>query len=276
MIKDILVKLERDPSREAASNYAMSLAEAFEAHVTGVVFAGVGLPTLTLPEMSVGVLPEILTEEVAFARNAVKRFAQAAQRRLASIEPRLITERDLSPSTVFSRMARRFDLSVVMQSDRDSHVSNDSTIEAVLFESGRPILIVPYIQSDGLMLNRIVCCWDGSRAAVRAINDALPLLRRAKAVELVIVDQGRNEPAHDLRGAEIGRHLARHGVDPEIEILNAPAIEVAEVILSYIADRSANMIVMGAYGHSRLREFMLGSVTLKMLSSMTIPVFMSH
>ena len=276
MIKDILVKLERDPSREAASNYAMSLAEAFEAHVTGVVFAGVGLPALTLPEMSVGVLPEILTEEAAFARNAVKRFAQAAQRRLAPIEPRLMTESDLSPATVFSRMARRFDLSVVMQSDRDSHVSNDSTIEAVLFESGRPILIVPYIQSDGLMLNRIVCCWDGSRAAVRAINDALPLLRRAGAVELVIVDQGRNEPAHDLRGAEIGRHLARHGVDLEVEILNAPAIEVAEVILSYIADRSANMIVMGAYGHSRLREFMLGSVTLKMLSSMTIPVFMSH
>jgi nucleotide-binding universal stress UspA family protein len=169
-------------------------------------------------------------------------------------------------------MARRFDLSVVMQSDRDRHVSNDS----FLFESGRPILIVPYIQSDGLMLNRIVCCWDGSRAAVRAINDALPLLRRARAVELVIVDQGRNEPARDLRGAEIGRHLARHGVDLEVEILNAPAIEVAEVILSYIADRSANMIVMGAYGHSRLREFMLGSVTLKMLSSMTIPVFMSH
>ena len=106
MIKDILVKLERDPSREAASNYAMSLAEAFEAHVTGVVFAGVGLPTLTLPEISVGVLPEILTEEAAFARNAVKRFAQAAQRRLASIEPRLITEPDLSPSAVFSRMAR--------------------------------------------------------------------------------------------------------------------------------------------------------------------------
>jgi hypothetical protein len=95
--------------------------------------------------MSVGVLPEILTEEAAFARSAVKRFAQAAQRRLTSIEPRLITERDLNPSTVFSRMARRFDLSVVMQSDR----SNDSTIEALLFESGRPIRVVPYIQSDG-------------------------------------------------------------------------------------------------------------------------------
>jgi nucleotide-binding universal stress UspA family protein len=280
MIKDILVKLEPDASRDGASDYAISLAEAFGAHLTGVAFASAGRSNFVLPGIPADVLPETLTEtlteEAAVARSAVQRFAEAAQRRLASIEPRLITEGDLSPSTVFSRMARRFDLSVVMQSDRHSHVSNDSTIEAVLFESGRPVLIVPYTQRDGLKLDRILCCWDGSRAAARAVNDALPLLRRTTAVELVIVDQGGNEPEPDLRGVEIRRHLARHGVDVEIQILHAVAIEVADVILSYVADCSANMIVMGGYGHSRLREFVFGGVTLNMLSSMTIPVFMSH
>ena len=142
MIKDILVKLEPDASRDGASDCAISLAEAFGAHLTGVAFASAGRSNFALPGIPADVLPEALTEEAAVARSAVQRFAEAAQRRLASIEPRLITEGDLSPSTVFSRMARRFDLSVVMQSDRHSHVSNESTIEAVLFESGRPVLIV--------------------------------------------------------------------------------------------------------------------------------------
>jgi nucleotide-binding universal stress UspA family protein len=272
MIKDILVKLEPDVSRDGASDYAISLAEAFRAHLAGVAFASAGRSAFALPEIP----PQILTDEAAVARSAVKRFAEAAQRRLASIEPRLIAEGDLSPSTVFSRIARRFDLSVVMQSDRHSHVSNDRTIEAVLFESGRPVLIVPYTQRDGLKLARIVCCWDGSRAAARAVNDALPLLRRTTAVELVIVDQGGNKPEQDLRGVEIRQHLGRHGVDVEIQILHAVSVDVAGVILSYVADCSANMIVMGGYGHSRLREFVFGGVTLKMQSSMTIPVFMSH
>ena len=272
MIKDILVKLEPDASRHGASDYAISLAEAFGAHLTGVAFASAGPSAFAFSEIPT----DVLIEEVADARSAVERFVGAARRRLASIESRLISEGDLSASTIFSRVARRFDLSVVMQSDHYSHFSNDSMIKAVLLESGRPVVIVPHTQRDGLKLDRIVCCWNGSNAAARAVNDALPLLRRTKAVELVIVDQGSDKPEQDLRGVEIRRHLARYGVNVEIQILYAAAIGVTDVILSYVADRSADMIVMGGYGHSRLREFVSGGMTLKMLSSMTVPVFMSH
>ena len=150
-------------------------------------------------------------------------------------------------------------------------------IEASLFESGRPVCFVPYIQRDGIKLDRLVCCWDGSRPVARAINDALPFLTRAGAVDLLIVlnEKTRNEE-REIRGVEMGKHLARHGIKVEVKTMVAPDIDVTNTILSYVADSSATMIVMGAYGHSRLREFLLGGVTRGILSSMTVPVLMSH
>ena len=173
-------------------------------------------------------------------------------------------------------MARRFDLTVVMQSDRHRHAYNDLMIEAALFNSGRPTIIVPYIQKQGVNLGRVLCCWDGSRTAARAISDSLPLLRKAKTVELFIVANDKTKWERELRGADIARHLARHDVNVEVEVVPAADIDVASVILSHVADCSADMIVMGGYGHSRLREFMLGGVTRAVLETMTIPVFMSH
>jgi nucleotide-binding universal stress UspA family protein len=173
-------------------------------------------------------------------------------------------------------MARRYDLSVVMQSDNSNGVYNDVLIEATLFESGRPVIVVPYIQKEGMNLDRIVCCWDGSRAAARAINDALPLLQKARTVELLIVTNKKTGNERELRGVEIGSHLARHGIKVEVEILPAADIDVANVILSRVAECSASMIVMGGYGHSRVREFILGGATRGVLTTMTVPVFISH
>ena len=176
----------------------------------------------------------------------------------------------------FSEMARRYDLSVVMQSDNKNGVNNDILIEATLFESGRPLIVVPYIQKEGMNLDRIVCCWDGSRAAARAINDALPLLQKARAVELFIVANEKTGNGREIRGVAIGSHLARHGIKVEVVTLPAADIDVANVILSRVADCSASMIVMGGYGHSRFREFILGGATRGVLTTMTVPVFISH
>jgi len=126
-------------------------------------------------------------------------------------------------------------------------------------------------------LDRIVCCWDGSRAAARAINDALPLLQKARTVELLIVTNNKKTGnGREIRGVEIGSHLARHGIKVEVEILPAADIDVANVILSRVAECSASMIVMGGYGHSRVREFILGGATRGVLTTMTVPVFISH
>ena len=137
-----------------------------------------------------------------------------------------------------------------MQSDNKNGVSNDILIEATLFESGRSCHRCP-LHPEGRnedLLDRIVCCWDGSRAAARAINDALPLLQKARAVELLIVTHEKTGNGREIRGAEIGSHLARHGIKVEVVILPAADIDVANVILSRVADCSASMIVMGGYG----------------------------
>jgi nucleotide-binding universal stress UspA family protein len=118
-------------------------------------------------------------------------------------------------------------------------------------------------------------CWDGSRPAARAVADALPFLKKAKQVEIVIVSEKPNKK-DEIPGADLGQHLARHDLKVELEHITSPDIDVASTILSYVADSGADMIVMGGYGHSRVREFVLGGVTRGMLESMTVPVLMSH
>jgi nucleotide-binding universal stress UspA family protein len=277
MVKDILLNLECDESRNSALGYAISMAETLDAHLAGVAFAGrallPGYPMLGIPSST---LTDILARSEKEGRSAIVRFEAAAKRNLLSVEPRLIADSELRPPDIFSAMARRFDLSVIMQSDDARGANNDVLIEAALFGSGRPVIVVPYIQKDGLKLNRIVCCWDGSRAAARAVNDALPLLKKAQVVELFIVANEKTRNERETRGVDIGNHLARHGVKVEIKIASATDIGVSDAILSHVADCSASMIVMGGYGHSRLREFVLGGVTRGILSTMTVPVFMSH
>ena len=270
MIKDVILNLERNKSRDSVRDYAITVARTFDAHLAGVAFAdGANIPVFSHPP---AVIADILAKNEEAARSAIERFEAAVKGSLLSVEHRLV--RKLPPS--FSAMARRYDLSVVMQSDDENGVNNDILIEATLFESGRPVIVVPYIQKEGLKLDRIVCCWDGSRAAARAINDALPLLQKARAVELFIVANEKTGNEREIRGVEIGSHLARHGIKVEVEILPAADIDVANVILSRVADCSASMIVMGGYGHSRFREFILGGATRGVLTTMTVPVFISH
>ena len=192
------------------------------------------------------------------------------------VDERRVLEATLSSaSDQFGRLARRFDLVVVGQPSRDRGGPEEILDEGALFESGRPVIVVPFIQKGGLNLERIMVCWDGSRAASRAIADSLPLLHKAKQVEVVIVANGRAK-SDEVPGADLGQHLARHGLKVDVKRITSPDIDVASTILSYAADSSADFIVMGGYGHSRLREFVLGGVTRGMLESMTVPVLMSH
>jgi nucleotide-binding universal stress UspA family protein len=176
---------------------------------------------------------------------------------------------------LFGQMARRFDLCVVDQAEPDKIAPEEVIIEAALFESGRPVIIIPYIQRELLKLDRIMVCWDGSRSASRAVGDAMPLLRRAKRVDVVVVTSGGIK-SDEVPGADIAQHLARHNLNVEVEHIGSGDLDVANTILSYAADLPIDLIVMGAYGHSRLREFILGGATRGMLSSMTVPVLMSH
>ena len=275
MVKDIVVNLglgDHDP----ASEFAVSLAETFDAHLLGVAFAYE--PVIPGSVMG-GIPPEFIeaqrTESDKKARAAIERFTAAAKRSGLSFETRVVTASISSAAEQLGRIARRFDLAVVGQPERDSGVPEEVIDEGVLFESGRLVVFVPYIFKGAAKLDRVMVCWDGGRAATRAIADAMPLMQKAKQVEVVIVATGRPK-SDEVPGADLGQHLARHGLKVEVKRITSPDIDVPSTLLSYAADSSADMLVMGGYGHSRLREFVLGGATRGLLESMTVPVLMSH
>jgi len=175
----------------------------------------------------------------------------------------------------FAAIARRVALAVVGQAEPDTVAPEELIVEAALFSSGRPVLVVPYIQKAALRLDRVMVCWDASRNAARAIADAMPLLARAGAIDVVMVASERQK-SDDVPGADIGQHLARHGLKVNVKRIVATDTDVANTILSHAADISADLLVMGGYGHSRLREFILGGATRGILASMTVPTLMSH
>jgi nucleotide-binding universal stress UspA family protein len=275
MVKDIVVNLGLG-ARDPAGDYAISVAEAFEGHLLGIA---VSYEPVIPGTVMGGIPPEIIevqrSESQKKARAAISRFEQATKRAGLSAETRILNTSIAGAADQLGRIGRRFDLIVVGQPERENSTPDQVVDEGVLFESGRPVIFVPFIQKGGMTLGRIMICWDGSRAAARAVADALPLLKKAEQVEVVIVS-AKPTKTDEVPGADLGQHLARHGLRVDIKHITSPDIDVPSTILSYAADSSADMIVMGGYGHSRLREFVLGGVTRGLLESMTVPILMSH
>jgi nucleotide-binding universal stress UspA family protein len=276
MIKDLVVNLSVGERPSPASDYAVSVAATFDAHLAGIAF----LYDPIVPVSGAGYIPAEVIESQerdnqAATKAALDRFAAATDRAGITAEPLTLSASFAGVGEQFGRIARRFDLSIVGQAEPEASAAEEMIAEAALFESGRPVIIVPYIQKAPLKLDRIMLCWDGSRAATRAIADAMPLLDRAGRVEIVIIanEHGKQD---EIEGADMGAHLARHGLNVEVKRTVLGDIDVADVILSHAADAGSDFIVMGGYGHSRLREFVLGGVTRSIFRSMTAPVLMSH
>jgi nucleotide-binding universal stress UspA family protein len=276
VIKDIIVNLSVGEGANAAADYAVSLAAAFDAHLAGIAF----LYDPIVPVSGAGYIPADVIEaqerdNAAAAKAAIDRFVAAGKRAGVAAEPLTLSGSFAGVGNQFGRIARRFDLSIVGQAEPGTSAVEEIIAESALFESGRPVIVVPYIQKAPLKLDRVMLCWDGSRAAARAIADAMPLLERAGRVEIVIVANERGKK-DEIEGADMGAHLARHGLNVEVKRTVLGDIDVADVILSHAADAGSDFIVMGGYGHSRLREFVLGGVTRTIFRSMTAPVLMSH
>ena len=276
MIKDLVVNLGGSGIPDVAAGFAISMAKTHGAHVVGVAF----VYEPVIPGSLLGGIPtdliEVQREENAkAAKTAVTDFEAAAKAAGVSAETRLLDASIAGASDLFGRIARRFDIAVVGQAPRDQGVSEELLIEGALFGSGRPVIVVPQIQKQSIKLDHVMVCWDGSRPAARAIGDAIPLLQQAKTIEIVVVT-GERDKSGEITGANMKRHLARHGVSVDIKRIAAGNADVQTAILAHAADTAADFIVMGGYGHSRLREFILGGVTRSILKSMPAPVLMSH
>ncbi len=149
--------------------------------------------------------------------------------------------------------------------------------ELIIFGSGRPTLVVPETRkrADAFSLDTVVVGWDFSRPASRAVADALPILEKAKRVCVVTVT---NEKVIDTKrsGAELAKHLARHGVEVVLDVVDAAGRGIGDVLRSCVVSRNADLLVMGAYGHSRIRDFILGGATKSMIAQPPLPIFLSH
>lgn len=275
-IKSVLVSITEEGRQESSSalSYALSLAGAADAHLTVEAAA----TRYTIPYSLIDDFGQAL---ISSENRRIAELAEAAARKVRSeaefvgvittVETQQANFGDLRERLV-SR-ARVADLTVVDAEPAASEIDR-GLIEAVLFDSGRPLLIVPPDRPsfDG---RHILIAWDGSASAARAVADAMPILRAAGSVEILSVS-GEKDLADTVPGLELAPHLARHGIKVTVDLASVGLRSVADVIRSHAVGSGARLIVAGAYRHSRLRELLLGGVTQSLLKECRVPLLLSH
>ncbi len=282
--KTILVQVDGSKGWEARLSYAAQLATLFSGHLVGVH----AKPLPYVPPLAYEAVP---TDFIEQQRKAAEASAVAAEKNFRTATDKFALS---SPAEwrceegnldrVIAKHARYADLVVVSQTQPEE--PDASLVELpgdLLLAAGRPILLVPYTSTPKLSgsFNHILVAWDGGREAARAITDAMPLLTKAKKTTVIAINPEQNpwfgEPIHGQEPcADMAQYLARHGVKAEAAHIQAKDISVADALLSRAADLSCDLLVMGGYGRSRLREQILGGTTQSILKQLTLPVLMSH
>lgn len=270
--KTILVHLDDHPRRAERLNLAFELAGRFDAHLVAL-FA---LDSARIPSYALAEAGPVVREIEARRRSEAAREAEAEFRR-AERPGAGKAEWRVSSQDAFAavRLSARYVDLVVLGQPEPEHPAARAFAEEVLLSAGRPVLFVPYAGRFRDAGKRVLVAWNASREAARAVSDALPMLAMAQSVEVVAFDP-ENEDHGEVVGADIALFLARHGVRASAARQSAPDIDVGSQILSRAADANADLVVMGGYGHSRLRELALGGATRTVLESMTVPVLMAH
>ncbi|NRP75694.1 Stress response protein NhaX [Ensifer psoraleae] len=276
-IKSILIGLTKEfgPNEtSAALAYGISLAQQAGAH------ANIQAVSIKLTLSSAGVskvVAGLVREENQRLHSLAEAAARAAEAEASSAGVACSTE---SPHlsypellAVFRTQARLHDLTIV-DAESESLALDRGLIEALLMESGRPLLVVPATQ-DVFRAKRIIVAWDGSGRAARAAADALPFLRAAEAVEVVAVTGEKNLPTTPTC-SDAALHLSRHGVHVKGQTLPVLNGDVAETLRKHATLIHADLIVMGGYVHSRLRELVFGGVTQSLLKQSPVPLFMAY
>jgi nucleotide-binding universal stress UspA family protein len=274
-IKDIFTIVDLFDNAMPAAAVALDLAPRVGAHVTGLALAMEPLaPGFLGSPIPADYIVGAMEEAQRQAGEAADRFTALAKAAGVPSEARTTTVLAGATAPIVAQ-AHLSDLVVIGQEDPDHPEPMRAALtEAVLFDASVPLLIVPYRWRKGLGLNRAVVAWDGSSTAARAVHAALPLLEMAKSVEVTIVGSSRflgGEP-----GADVAAYLARHDLDVTVNTVSRDTGDVAGTLNAHLTEVDADFLVMGAYGHSRLREFIVGGATRDMLETMSVPTVMAH
>jgi nucleotide-binding universal stress UspA family protein len=278
-LKDILLHVDSSPASQGRLRLACGIARRHAAHLVALYCIEPPSMVAFSPWGDPGFTDFPAVEQIK------EQFRTAAFRAMGPVEAafRTQTERaDISTewrvaegvgAVPLIQQARCADLTVLGQADLER--ASGWRPEEVVLASGRPALLVPAVGDFEVIGRRVLIAWNASREAARALGDALPLLANAQAVTVLSIGL-KDMLGNERRGAEVVRHLARHRINATAAASTAEEVDVGDVILSRAADHAADLIVMGAYGHSRTREWLLGGVTRHLLRHMTVPVLMAH
>jgi nucleotide-binding universal stress UspA family protein len=280
MIKDILVHIPTDQPPQPVVDASVSLAAAIGAHLDAVAIGYIPASTAYVVDGSAAVAVAAAFEmerQRAAQRSAAALaiFETAAKHGGISHESRSIEDLPAEAASAIGAAAMLYDLAIVPQPEAAHDRFDKMASIEILFQAGGPVLFVPHIFRGKFRANRIGICWDGSRAAARALRDAKPFLSQAEALVTISVNAAQVVPT-DASAQKLAHHMARAGLTTKLIELTAERADIQPCILSLAADESLDMLVMGAYGHSRLQEGILGGVTREMLRTMTVPTLMSH
>ncbi|KVC70492.1 universal stress protein [Burkholderia ubonensis] len=276
--KSILVHLDTSGRAHARLELALRLARRFDAHLTA-------LSAIYTPE-------PVSFYVMAGSADYFREHRERCDERLAALERLFHAETtrakvsadwiaaDARANTVVPRHARHADLVIVGQGDPNDPETyiDDQFPENLVLSAGRPVLFVPYAGDYPSLGERVLVAWDGSREAVRATHDAMPFIERAKRTTVVAVVNGNHADAGvRIPGADAALMLARHASDVNVlDIECGAGASIGDTLLSRAYETGTDLLVMGAYGHARWRELVMGGVTRTVLASMTLPVLMSH
>lgn len=278
--KEILVHLDYTKSCEERINAALALAKRSDARVKGVSFAlestisgYLGIP------ISAG-LDKKQQETIKKAANdLIVGFDDKAKEAGVDYVSEIIHCGATKAAARLAFAAKHADIAIMGQPDPDMESFSylESLYEGVLFGSGRPVYLVPYFGRTKTNVRKAVIAWDGSKKAARATRDAMPLLKDRGQVIVLVINPDKRKGAHGNKpGKDIAEFITRHGVSCKIDVINNSDLSTDTLILNHLADSGSDLLVMGAYGHSRLREKAFGGVTNSIVHQMTTPVLMSE
>ena len=273
--KSLLVHVDSTPRAAARLNIAIALARRFEAHLTALFVAPDPLPMFAMAgDVPSNLLALDVESAAKQARATFENLTSAAG--MANVEWR---EAIGAPIDDLCLHARYHDLVVVGQADPQQMADGltPDLPQNLALAARRPVLVIPYTGSFETVWKHALVGWNARPEAIRAVTDALPLLKLASRTTVLSVNPEIGSRLHgEQPGADLALYLARHGVRAEASTVTAYNDDAGNVLLSRAADLGADLIVMGAYGHSRLRELVLGGATRTILQSMTVPVLLSH
>lgn len=282
MIKDVLVHLDGGEGDELRLQHAEAIAVISAAHLTGLFTNPLADITAVVPIDGGAAAAQVMADLEEEGRRQGDIVRQRLAERFSRISvPNEIRRIDASPGQLANRAAseaRCADLFVASRPyDGNGSAKWDALFEAVLFESGRAIYLVPPGRRPADAIRRVLVAWRDTKEAARAVAAAMPFIEKATRAVIVVVDQntGRSNEEHGT-AMDLARHLDRHGTSVEVQMLDSDGQPASEIILDQASRMSADLVVMGGYGHSRAREWVLGGTTLEMLEGSEFPILMEH